>query len=126
MTQAMKGPAVRVLAEAARAVCAVVEGQSADAALVRRAGGTLGGSVRAVALGTLRWYPRVSCLGQWLLEGRKVHPLIGALLATTLFQLEHSRNPPEASVSSAVDAARLLGQPRAAGTGQCAAQTLPA
>jgi len=36
------------------------------------------------------------------------------LLVVALHQLEHSRNPPPATVSSAVDATRHLGQPRAA------------
>ena len=42
-------------------------------------------------------------------------PVLRALLLVALHQLEYSRNPPEATVSSAVDAARLLRQPRAAG-----------
>jgi 16S rRNA (cytosine967-C5)-methyltransferase len=106
-----------VLAEAARVVAAVARGQSADAALTRQSAiaGARGGSVRAVALGTLRWYPRLVRLAQRLLEGRAVTPLMQALLAAALFQLEYSRNPPETSVSSAVDAVRLVGQPRAAG-----------
>lgn len=114
---AAAGPAARVLAEAARVVAAVAAGQSADAALARRpaTAGARAGSVRAVALGTLRWHARLAPLGAWLLEGRAVSPPMQALLAAALFQLEYSRNPLEATVSSAVDAVRLLGQPRAAG-----------
>lgn len=114
---ASAGPAARVLAEVARAVAAVAHGQSADAALGQRAAATreLGGAIKAVTLGTLRWYPRLAPLAQALLEGREVSALIYALLTVALFQLEYSRNPPEASVSSAVDGVRLLGQPRAAG-----------
>jgi 16S rRNA (cytosine967-C5)-methyltransferase len=41
--------------------------------------------------------------------------VVRALLIATLHQLEYSRNPPETTVSSAVDAVRLLRQPRAAG-----------
>ena len=111
------GPGARVLAEAARVVEAVARGQSADVALMRRPAlaGARGGSVRAVALGTLRWYPRLVRLAEGLLQGRAVTPLMRALLTAALFQLEYSRNPPEASVSLAVDAVRLVGQPRAAG-----------
>jgi 16S rRNA (cytosine967-C5)-methyltransferase len=114
---AVGGPAARVLVEAARVVAAVASGQSADAVLARlpAIAGARGGSVRAVALGTQRWYPRLVRLAQRLLEGRTVTPLVQALLAVALFQLEYSRNPPETSVSSSVDAVRLMGQPRAAG-----------
>ncbi len=110
------GPAAQVLAASARALAGVVVGQSADAALVETAGGSrLGAAVRAVTLGTLRWYPRLAALVNQLRERRTLHPTLHALLAAALFQLEYSRNPPEAAVSSAVDATRLLGQPRAAG-----------
>src|SRR6202012_3772299 len=54
-------------------------------------------------------------LAEGLLQGRAVTPLMRGLLATALFQLEYSRNPPETSVSLAVDAVRVVGQPRAAG-----------
>lgn len=109
------GPAARVLSGAARSVAAVASGQSADAVLGRGQAGELGSGVRAVAFGTLRWYPRLAHLAGMLLEGRTLQPSVHALLCAALFQLEYSRNPPEASVSSAVDAARLLRQPRAAG-----------
>jgi 16S rRNA (cytosine967-C5)-methyltransferase len=42
-----------------------------------------------------------------------VTPLVRALLLASLHQLEYSRNPPQTTVSSAVDAVRMLGQPRA-------------
>ena len=50
-----------------------------------------------------------------LIAGQRLAPPLRALLAVALHQLEYSRNPPEVTVSSAVDAARLLRQPRAAG-----------
>ena len=50
-----------------------------------------------------------------LTEGKPLAPALRALLLVALHQLEYSRNPPEVTVSSAVDAARLLQQPRAAG-----------
>jgi 16S rRNA (cytosine967-C5)-methyltransferase len=109
------GPAAEVLAQAARAVAAVSRrGRSADAVLAE-VSGTLRPAIQAVVLGTLRWYPRLERLGAALLGARRVSTPISALLAAALFQLQYSRNPPEASVSAAVDAARLLGQPRAAG-----------
>lgn len=113
------GAAARVLAEAARAVAAVAGGQSADAALARGGAGNpadaLRAAIRAVTLGTLRWYPRLERLAGLLLEGRRPVAALSALLSVALYQLEYSRNPPEVCVSSAVDAARLLHQPRATG-----------
>ena len=94
----------------------VLAGRSADVALAGASGtAELGGALRAVTLGTLRWYPRLAAVVEQLRENRALHPQLRALLAAALFQLEYSRNAPELSVSSAVDAARLLGQPRAAG-----------
>lgn len=109
------GPAAEVLAGAARAVMAVARrGRSADSVLAE-VSGALRPSIQAVTLGSLRWYPRLERLAELLLAGRRVDSALAALLVASLFQLEYSRNPPEACVSAAVDAARLLGQPRAAG-----------
>jgi len=109
--------AAEVLAGAARAVCAVVlEGHNADDALgEQRTRPALRASVRAVTLGTLRWYLSLEPMTARLRERRSLAPALQGLLAAALHQLEHSRNPQAATVSSAVDAARLLGQPRAAG-----------
>src|SRR6185437_4456335 len=109
------GPAAEVLAGAARALVAVARrGRSADGALAELTG-ALRPSIQAVTLGSLRWYPRLERLSELLLAGRRVDAAIAALLVASLFQLEYSRNPPEACVSAAVDAARLLGHPHAAG-----------
>lgn len=109
------GVAAQVLAGAARALMAVARrGRSADRAL-GEVSGALRPAIQAVTLGSLRWYPRLERLAELLLEGRRVGGALAALLVASLFQLEYSRNPPEACVSAAVDAARLLGQPRAAG-----------
>jgi 16S rRNA (cytosine967-C5)-methyltransferase len=94
-------------------VDAVLAGQSADAALA--APGAPGGpAVRAIALGTLRWYLRLAPAVDSLLErpGSLRGP-VRALLATAAHQVEYSRNPPEATVHAAVDAARILGSARA-------------
>jgi 16S rRNA (cytosine967-C5)-methyltransferase len=115
-----------VLAEAARAISAVaLQGRSADDALARYGqprrsqaaaarAAALESAIRAVTLGTLRWYLRLDALAAILLEGRALAPVLQGLLVAALHQLEYSRGRPEVTVSSAVDAARLLGQPRAA------------
>jgi 16S rRNA (cytosine967-C5)-methyltransferase len=111
------GPAASVLAEAARALAAVAfAGRSADAALAR--GGVpeaQRAAVRAITLGSLRWFWRLDAVAATLIEGKPLAPLLRALLLVALHQLEYSRNAPEMTVSAAVDAARLLQQPRATG-----------
>jgi 16S rRNA (cytosine967-C5)-methyltransferase len=106
-----------VLSDAARAVAAVVnDGRSADSALARYGeAGPRGAAVRAVTLGTLRWYLQLEPLVSALLTHARLAPVLRSLLVATLFQLEHSHHAHEALVSSAVEAARLLRQPRAAG-----------
>ncbi|MCC7462716.1 MAG: 16S rRNA (cytosine(967)-C(5))-methyltransferase RsmB [Gammaproteobacteria bacterium] len=111
------GAGAAVLAAAARAVAAVVSGgRSADAALAGAASEQRA-AIRAVALGTLRHFLRCEPLLGALLSdgGAGCAAELHALLACALHQLEHSRNPREATVSQAVDAARLLRQGRAAG-----------
>jgi 16S rRNA (cytosine967-C5)-methyltransferase len=110
------GAAAEVLAAAARAIRAVaVGGHNADDAIERTAvRPVLRSSVRAVALGSLRWYLSLEPLATRLLQGRPLAPALQALLIAALHQLEHSRNPAATTVSSAVDAARVLRQPRAA------------
>jgi 16S rRNA (cytosine967-C5)-methyltransferase len=108
--------AAAVLAEAARALASVAfAGRSADQALADQApdSGTRTPAVRAVTLGTLRWYWRLEAIATVLLGATRVTPLVRALLLVSLHQLEYSRNPRQATVSSAVDAVRMLGQPRA-------------
>jgi 16S rRNA (cytosine967-C5)-methyltransferase len=105
--------AALVLAEAARALSQVAfSGRSADD-LVRPP--SAGASVRAISLGTMRWYWRLTALLKALLANTRVTPPVRSLLLVALHQLEYSRNPPEAIVSSSVDAVRLLRQARAAG-----------
>ena len=79
----MTGAAAGVLAEAARAVDGVVHGgRSADAVL----GGDppASAAVRAVTLGTLRWYPRLSALLKALLAATPVVPRVRGLLLAAL------------------------------------------
>ena len=108
------GAAAAALAAAARALAAVTPGgRSADAALAgampeQRA------AVRAITLGALRHYLRLAPALAPLLAA-ECAPELHALLVCAVHQLELSRNPREATVSQAVDAARLLRQSRAAG-----------
>ena len=109
-------PGAQALAEAARAVAAVVRGRSADEALAAAEASPWRPAVRAIALGTMRWYLRLRVAVDALLArpgqlAREVH----ALLVTGAYQIEYSRDAPALVVNLAVDATRVLGQPRAAG-----------
>jgi 16S rRNA (cytosine967-C5)-methyltransferase len=114
---AASSPAATLLAEAAAALAAVAfDGRSADDALGRdSAPGPQRSAVRAVTLGTLRWYWRLEAIAATLIAQRPLAPGLRALLLVALHQLEYSRTAPEVTVSAAVDAARLLRQPRASG-----------
>jgi 16S rRNA (cytosine967-C5)-methyltransferase len=73
-------------------------------------------AIRAITLGTVRWYLRLAAVLDQLLERpEKLAPEIRALLAAALHQIEYSRNPLHSTVDGAVDAARVLRQERAAG-----------
>lgn len=106
-------PGAPALAEAARSISAVItQGRSLDAALSDGAGS----AVRAIALGTARWYLRLAPAVERLLERpRGLAGPIHALLVTGAHQIEYSRNAPEATVDAAVDAARILALPRSSG-----------
>jgi 16S rRNA (cytosine967-C5)-methyltransferase len=89
-------------------------GESADAALA--APGSDRSAVRAISLGTLRWYLRlVPAVSELLSRPAGVPPLARALIVAAAHQVEYSRNPPEATVHAAVDAVRLLDMPRFSG-----------
>jgi 16S rRNA (cytosine967-C5)-methyltransferase len=110
-------PGAAALAHAAEVVEAVaIRGQSADAALATHARSPQRAAVRAIALGTIRWYLRLAPAVEMLLvRPADVSPMIGSLLAAAAHQIEYSRNAPEATVDAAVDAARILKSPRASG-----------
>jgi 16S rRNA (cytosine967-C5)-methyltransferase len=105
------------LASAAKVVDAVLtRGQSADAALACAGTSSERAAVRAIALGTIRWYLRILPAIEALLERPSDVPaLVRALLAAAAHQVEYSRHAPEATVHAAVDAARLLKVPRSTG-----------
>lgn len=109
------------MAAAARVVEAVAaRGRSADAALAAGPEGVRGApeiaAVRAIALGTLRWYLRLApALEVVVARPEALATPVRALLAVAAHQVEYSRNAPEATVDAAVDAARLLGMRRVTG-----------
>ncbi len=106
----------QAIAEAARAVAAVVRGRSADEALSAAQGSPSRPAVRAVALGTLRWYLRLRpAVDALLTRPGNLAPEVHALLVTASHQIEYSRDAPALIVNLAVEAARVLGQPRACG-----------
>lgn len=107
----------QVLAAAARAVHAVIaDGVASEAALAQHTGNAPRGPVQAVTLGTLRWYLRLAPAVLPLAgERNKLEPILRALLVAAAHQLEYSSHAEAATVAAAVDAARALGQPRAAG-----------
>jgi 16S rRNA (cytosine967-C5)-methyltransferase len=105
-------PGAPALAGAARAVDAVISrGQSADVALGAVEHGRERAAVRAIALGSLRWYLRLAPAIDALLRrpGGIAGP-VHALLVCAAHQIEYSRNVAESTVNAAVDAARLLGK----------------
>jgi 16S rRNA (cytosine967-C5)-methyltransferase len=110
-------PGARVLAEAARAIASVASaGQSADKALAVFQASSDRAAIRAIALGSLRWYLRLAPAVEILIDRpQKLTPDIRALLVASAHQIEYSRTAPELSVHLAVDAARILGRPAATG-----------
>ncbi len=123
-----------MLAAAARVLAAVLAGQSADDLLAAAADSASlvdaaptptapataerpgsAAAVRAVALGALRWYHRLQPVVAAITSRQALAPPVSALLVAALHQLEYSHHPVETTVSSAVDAVRMLQQPRAAG-----------
>ncbi|HEY6515547.1 MAG TPA: 16S rRNA (cytosine(967)-C(5))-methyltransferase RsmB [Steroidobacteraceae bacterium] len=116
MSRGTGNPGAHALAEAARAVAAVVHGRSADDALAGSEASPRRSAVRAIALGTVRWYLRLRPAVDALLSSpatlaREVH----ALLVSAAYQIEYSRDAPALVANLAVDATRILAQPRAAG-----------
>src|SRR5688572_1270323 len=111
-------PGAETLAAAALAVHDVVhEGRSADAALEAAHERIDRAAVRAIALGTLRWYLRLRPAIEPLVNRPfdELSPRLAALLVTAAHQVEYSRGAAEAQVHLAVDASRVLGEGRASG-----------
>ncbi len=117
MYRGPSSPAAPALAGAARAVEAVISaGRTADEGLEAAVHSRERAAIRAIALGTVRWYLRLApALDLLLVQPRRVAGPVRALLACAAHQIEYSRNAAEPTVNAAVDAARLLGHPGAAG-----------
>ncbi len=114
----VSGARTEVLVSAARVIAAVVDqGASADAALASVAASAERAAVRAIALGSVRWYLRLLPAVHSLLDRKagRLAPEVSALLVAAAHQIEYSRNPAQLTVNAAVNAARTLGQARAAG-----------
>src|SRR3989440_6699893 len=110
-------PGAPALAAAARAVDEVVSsGRSAETALAAHEGEAHRAAVRAIALGTIRWYLRLApALDLLLKHPAGVTGTVRSLLTVAVHQIEYSRNSPEATVDAAGDPPRLLGVERATG-----------
>ncbi|HEU5135527.1 MAG TPA: 16S rRNA (cytosine(967)-C(5))-methyltransferase RsmB [Steroidobacteraceae bacterium] len=116
--RARHAPGAETLAAAALAVHDVVfDGRSADAALEAARERQDRAAVRAIALGTLRWYLRLRPALAPLVSRPfdELSPRLAALLVTTAHQVEYSRGAAEAQVHLGVDASRVLGEGRASG-----------
>ncbi len=114
----MGGARTEVLVVAARLLAAVVDqGASADAVLASVADSQERSAVRAIVLGSVRWYLRLLPAVQRLLDRKagRLAPELSALLVAAAHQIEYSRNPAQLTVNAAVNAARTLGHARAAG-----------
>ena len=116
--RARHAPGAETLAQAALAVHEVVyEGHSADAALEAAQERVDRAAVRAIALGTMRWYlrlqPALAPLSNRPFD--ELSPKLAALLVTAAHQVEYSRGAAEAQVHLAVDASRVIGEGRASG-----------
>ncbi len=116
--RAQHAPGAHTLAAAALAVHEVrFEGRSSDVALEEAAERDDKSAVRAIALGTLRWYLRLEPALVPLLSRplSDMSPKLVALLVTAAHQVEYSRGAAEAQVHLAVDASRIVGESRASG-----------
>ncbi len=73
-------------------------------------------AIRAIALGSLRWFLRLApAIDTLLSRPQGVANEIRALLVVSAHQIEYSRNAPEVTAHAAVDATRILSQGRASG-----------
>ena len=117
MARSPWAPGAPALAAAAQALDAVIsDGRSADAVLGAYEASADRSAVRAITLGTIRWYLRlVPAVEPLLTKPSAVSAPVRALLIVAAHQIEYSRNAPEVTVDAAVDAARILKSERATG-----------
>jgi 16S rRNA (cytosine967-C5)-methyltransferase len=110
----------RVRARAARIVAEVAShGRSLDGLIIDDASASRQerGLLRSLCYDSIRWYIRLDAMLDRLLTrpGQKLEPELRALAIVGLCQLLHTDIPAHAAVTETVNAARLLGRPRAAG-----------
>jgi 16S rRNA (cytosine967-C5)-methyltransferase len=110
--------AAAIRAAAARAVVAVASrGRRLESAVAEQSRDSPSRpAIQSLAFGTVRWFPELEAILDLLLD-RPDAPLpreVRALALVGLYQLAHGATPPHAAVSETVEAARALGQPRAA------------
>ena len=110
-------PGATALADAARVIARVAfDGRSFEDAIGRAERARDRSAVRAIALGSLRWYLRLVPVVESLMKRPGGVPReVRALLVAAAHQVEYSRNAPQASAHAAVDAARILGHERSTG-----------
>jgi 16S rRNA (cytosine967-C5)-methyltransferase len=110
-------PGADALAAASQAISRVTQnGRSADDVLVSFERSDDRASIRAIALGTLRWYLRLApAVDSLLKDPERLPHEMRALLIAAAHQIEYSRNAPQLTVHLAVDAARALDHPRVSG-----------
>ncbi len=108
-----------VRARAARAVAAVAQGRSLETALViePQMSAQERGLLRTLVFDSVRWYLRLDAILALLLSrpGQTMRPEVRALAIVGLCQLLCTDIPVHAAVNETVNAAKLLGHPRAAG-----------
>ncbi|MEP7243935.1 MAG: 16S rRNA (cytosine(967)-C(5))-methyltransferase RsmB [Gammaproteobacteria bacterium] len=109
-------PGAEALAAAASAIARIAAGRSAEDALAPAEEAADRSAIRAITLGTVRWYLRLSPAIEPLLQRpERLAPQLRALLVAGAHQIVYSRNPVFSTVDAAVDAARVLKQERASG-----------
>lgn len=106
-----------IRAHAARQVAQVVAGRSLDALPDLDGTPQERGLSRTLVYDSVRWYIRLDALLAKLLARpqQRIEPDVRALAIVGLCQLLHTDIPPHAAVAETVNAARVLGRPRAAG-----------
>jgi 16S rRNA (cytosine967-C5)-methyltransferase len=106
-----------IRARAARNVAQVVSGRSLDALPEIDGTPQERGLARTLVYDSVRWYFRLDALLSKLLARprQRIDPDIRALAIVGLCQLLHTDIPEHAAVAETVNAARVLGQPKAAG-----------
>ncbi len=111
--------AAELRAAAARAVVAVAaNGRRLEDAIAEFAGvGASRPAIQSLAFGTVRWFFELEAVLAGLQDrpDAKLDRDVRALALVGLYQLAHGATPEHAAVSETVEAARALGQPRAAG-----------